>query len=154
MKCGHQDLKWRLYLMVQCVGQMYGPLHHDLRYFPCSLRLLYVQYDDALEMTTKNVLAYHMCWSQYLGSCCFLWAFISLGLRLGIWICYNMNWTKKSLISGPHKIMRRPPSLPMLYYCLVPILPHSYIPCLSGDCDLSRRFLKAWGISWGLVSAS
>ena len=146
MKCGHWDLKWRLYPVVWCVGWMYIPFHQDCRNFPCYLYILCAQYDDALEMPTKNVLEYHMRWSQSLGSCCFLWGCLALGMRLGIRICYNLNWTKKTLMLGPKKMMRKPPSFPMLYFCLGPLLSASYIPCLSGDCSSSCWCLKAWGI--------
>ena len=154
MKCGHRDLEWRLYPMVRYVVHMYGPFHHDLRDFSCSLCLLCAHYDDVLYMPTQNVLAYHMRWSQSFGSCCFLWACLALGLRLGIRICYNLNWTRKILMLGPQKMMRRPPSLPMMYYFLGPPLSDSFIPCLSGDCESSRWCLKSWGTSWGLGSVS
>ena len=149
MKCGCQYLKWRLYLMMRCVGQMYFPFHHDYRDFPYSLYLLCAQYVDALLIPTQSVLSYHMCWSQYLGSFCFL-----LGMQLGIWICYNLRCTKKPLMLGPQKMMRRPPSFPMMYSCLGPLLSASYILCLSGDCASSCRCLKSWGMSWGLGIAS
>ena len=154
MKCGRRDLKWRLYPMVRCVGRMYGLFHHDRRDFPCFFYLMCAQYNDALEMPTQNVLAYHMRWSHSLGSCFFLWACIALCLWLGIRICYNLNWTKKPLMLWPQKMMRWPPSLLMLYSCLVLILSASYIPCMSGDCESSRQCLRAWGMSWVIGSTS
>ena len=94
MNCVRWDLKWRMYPMVWYAWQMHGPFHHDRRDFPCCLCLLCAQYDEVLEMPTQNVLAYHMRWSQPLDSCCLIWSFISLGLWLGIQICYNLNWIK------------------------------------------------------------
>ena len=138
--------------MVRCVGQMYGHLHHCHQDFTCYLSLLCAQYDDALDMPAQNVLSYYMRWSQSLGSCCFLWACLALGLQLGIQICYNLNWRK--LMLGPQKIMRRPPSLPRLYSCLGLILTDSFIPCLPGDWESSRQCPKSWGMSWRLERAS
>ena len=48
--------------------------------------------------------------------------------------------------------MRQPPSFPMLYSCLGPLLSASCIPYMSGDCESSRQCLKACGVSWGLGS--
>ena len=154
MKCGCREMKLRLYLMVRCVGQMYGPFHHNRCNFTCSLCLLCAQYDDVLEIPTQNMLSYHMRWSQSLGSCCLFWSCLALGLRLEIWICYILIWTKQILMLDPQKMMRRPPCLPMLYSCLATLLPVSYIPFLSGECELSRQCLKAWGMSWGIWSDS
>ena len=140
--------------MVRCVGRMYGPFHHNRCYFPCYLCLLCNQYDDALEMPNQNVLEYYMRWSQSFVSWCFLWAYLALGLWLGIQICYNMNWKKKPLVLGPQKVMRRSRSLPVFYFCLGPLLPYYYIPCLSGDFESSRIFLKSWEMSWDIGSAS
>ena len=140
--------------MVQCVGRMYGPFHHNHCDFTCSLCLLCAQYDDALEIPTQNVLAYYMRWSQSLYICCFLWECLDLCLRLGIQICYNLNWKEKTLMLGPQKMMSRPPYLIILYSFLGPILPASCIPCLSGDCDSSHQCLKYLGMSWGLGSVS
>ena len=140
--------------MVRCVGWMYGPFHHGPHIFPCSLYIPCAHYNDVLEIPTLNVLAYHMrCW-QSLGSYFFFSECIALGLRLGIRFFYNLNWTKKPLPLGPPKMMSLTPSLPMLCSCLGPFLSDYYIPCLSGDCKTSRICLKAWGMSWGLGSAS
>ena len=114
MNCDRQDLKWRLYPMVRCVGKMHGPFHHDCIDFPCSLYLLCVQYDDALAMPTQNVLAYHMWWSHFLVSCCFLWAFLPLGLILGLLICYNLNWTKTHFYWGHRRWLG---SLLLWWFC-------------------------------------
>ena len=140
--------------MFWCVGQMYDSFHHDRHSFPCSLFLLFAQYDDFLDMPTKNVLSYNMRWWQSLGSCCFLWVCLALGLPLEIWICYNLNWIKEPLMLGPQEMMRRPPSLPMLHSCSGTLLSASYIPCLSFDCESLCLCLKSWGISWGLGSTS
>ena len=153
MKCVGRDLEWRLYLMMLCVGKMYSTFHHGPHNVPCSLYLPFSQYDDVLEIPNQNLLSYHMLWWQSLGSFCFLSVFLALGLRLCIWICYNLNWTKNILLLGPQKMMRRPPYLTMLCSCLGTLLSASYILCLSCDCELSRQCLKSSVISSGLGSA-
>ena len=94
MNCIYLDLKCRMYPMVWYIWQIHGPFHHDLHNCPCYLCLLCAQYDDVLEIPTQNVLVYHIRWLQSLGSCCLIWSCISLGLWLGIHICYNLNWRK------------------------------------------------------------
>ena len=154
LKHGRRDLEWILYLMVRCVGQMYGTFHHSQHDFTCSLYLPCARYDDILGMLTLNVLSYHIRWWHSLDSYCSLLACLTLGLQLGIWICHHLNWKKKPLLLGPHKMMRWPHSLPIMWSCLGLILSSSYNLCLSGECDFSRQYLKAWGMSLIIVSAS
>ena len=153
MKCSRLNLERRLYPMVRCVGQMYGPFHHSPHNFLCYLYLPCAWYDDVLGMPTQNGLAYHIRWWKSLGSYCFLSEFLALGLQLWVWICYNLNWTKNIFLLGPQKMMRRPPYLTMLCSCLGTLLSASYILCLSCDCELSRQCLKSSVISSGLGSA-
>ena len=152
--CGRQDLEWILFPMARCVGQIRGHLHHGPHDFPCYLYLLCAWYDGVLEMPTQNVLSNHMHWWKSLGSNFFLSAFLALGLRLGSLFCYNLNWKEILFLLGPQKMIRRPPSLPMLRSCVCPILSASYIPCLSGDCESSHWCLEAWSMSSGLGISS
>ena len=154
MTCRYQDLEWRLYLKVRCGGKVNGPLHHGPHYFPYSPSLICAQYDDVLGFPTQNMLAYHMLWWQSLGSYFFLSSCLALGLSSDVRICYNMNWITKTFPLLSQKIIRRPPSLPMLCSFFGLILSDSYIPYLLDDCELSRQCLKTWGLLWGLGSAS
>ena len=152
MKCVRWYLKWRLYPMVRCLGQMYGPFHHNRHNFPCSLCLLCAQYDEVLEMPTSVSISYALV--IVLGYLLFPLIMCCIGsvIRDPNLLWYKLK--KKPLMLGPQKMMRRPPSLTMLYYCLGMLLSAYYITCLPGDCESSCPCLKAWGVIWGLGSAS